>query len=112
MSAKPPKKLPLIKKVVVLKHTFREHQFRPKAATSGGMTLSLAKAAECRRRANGRRGHALCPLHQRIDRKAQGVVHTTGGYMVGTYITTKYVFDIHDNDNLRVYRRRRLDHRP
>jgi acetyl-CoA synthetase len=30
--------------------------------------------------------------------KPKGIVHTTGGYMVGTYITTKYVFDIHDED--------------
>ena len=30
--------------------------------------------------------------------KPKGVVHTTGGYMVGTYLTTKYVFDIHEND--------------
>ena len=30
--------------------------------------------------------------------KPKGIVHTTGGYMVGTYITTKYVFDLHDDD--------------
>jgi len=30
--------------------------------------------------------------------KPKGVVHTTGGYMVGTYLTTKYVFDLHEND--------------
>jgi len=28
----------------------------------------------------------------------KGIVHTVGGYMVGTYYTSKYVFDIHDND--------------
>ncbi|HRD26514.1 MAG TPA: AMP-binding protein, partial [Methanoculleus sp.] len=28
----------------------------------------------------------------------KGIVHTCGGYMVGTYYTTKYVFDIKDND--------------
>jgi acetyl-CoA synthetase len=28
----------------------------------------------------------------------KGIVHTCGGYMVGTYYTTKYVFDVHDND--------------
>ena len=26
--------------------------------------------------------------------KPKGVVHVHGGYMVGTYITTKYVFDL------------------
>ncbi|WP_447972317.1 acetate--CoA ligase [Nitrospira sp. Kam-Ns4a] len=30
--------------------------------------------------------------------KPKGVVHIHGGYMVGTYITTKYVFDLHDDD--------------
>jgi acetyl-CoA synthetase len=30
--------------------------------------------------------------------KPKGVVHTTGGYAVGTYITTKLVFDLKDDD--------------
>jgi acetyl-CoA synthetase len=30
--------------------------------------------------------------------KPKGILHTTGGYMVGTYLTSKYVFDIHDDD--------------
>jgi acetyl-CoA synthetase len=30
--------------------------------------------------------------------KPKGIIHTTGGYMVGCYITTKYVFDIHEED--------------
>jgi acetyl-CoA synthetase len=30
--------------------------------------------------------------------KPKGVVHTTGGYMTGTYITTKWVFDLKDED--------------
>jgi acetyl-CoA synthetase len=30
--------------------------------------------------------------------KPKGIVHTTAGYMVGTYITSKYVFDLHDED--------------
>jgi acetyl-CoA synthetase len=28
----------------------------------------------------------------------KGIVHTVGGYMVGAYYTTKYAFDIHEND--------------
>lgn len=28
----------------------------------------------------------------------KGIVHTTGGYMVGTYLTMKYIFDIKDSD--------------
>ena len=30
--------------------------------------------------------------------KPKGIVHTTGGYAVGTYTTTKYVFDLRDDD--------------
>ena len=30
--------------------------------------------------------------------KPKGVVHSTGGYMVGTYLTSKYVFDLRDDD--------------
>src|SRR5947208_7779224 len=30
--------------------------------------------------------------------KSKGVVHSTGGYMTGTYITTKWVFDLKEED--------------
>ncbi|HWG89594.1 MAG TPA: acetate--CoA ligase [Candidatus Thermoplasmatota archaeon] len=30
--------------------------------------------------------------------KPKGVLHTTGGYLVGAYATTKLVFDLHEND--------------
>ncbi|MBI3328363.1 MAG: acetate--CoA ligase, partial [Nitrospinae bacterium] len=30
--------------------------------------------------------------------KPKGIVHTTGGYMVGTYITAKWVFDLKEED--------------
>jgi acetyl-CoA synthetase len=30
--------------------------------------------------------------------KPKGILHTTGGYLVGTYVTTKYIFDLRDND--------------
>ncbi len=30
--------------------------------------------------------------------KPKGLVHTTGGYGVGTLLTTKYIFDIHEED--------------
>jgi acetyl-CoA synthetase len=30
--------------------------------------------------------------------KPKGIVHTTGGYMVSTYLTTKWVFDLKDED--------------
>ncbi len=30
--------------------------------------------------------------------KPKGIVHTTGGYMVGTHLTTKWIFDLHADD--------------
>jgi acetyl-CoA synthetase len=30
--------------------------------------------------------------------KPKGILHTTGGYLVGTYLTTRYVFDLRDED--------------
>jgi acetyl-CoA synthetase len=30
--------------------------------------------------------------------RPKGIVHTTGGYMVGTYLTTKWVFDLKEED--------------
>jgi acetyl-CoA synthetase len=30
--------------------------------------------------------------------KPKGIIHTTGGYLLGCYLTTKYVFDLKDND--------------
>ncbi len=30
--------------------------------------------------------------------KPKGIMHTTGGYMVYTYLTSKYVFDLHEDD--------------
>jgi acetyl-CoA synthetase len=30
--------------------------------------------------------------------KPKGVIHTTGGYMVYTYLTFKWIFDVHDED--------------
>jgi len=30
--------------------------------------------------------------------KPKGIVHTTGGYLLGAHLTTKYVFDLHEDD--------------
>jgi acetyl-CoA synthetase len=30
--------------------------------------------------------------------KPKGILHTTGGYMVGTYLTTKHIFDLREED--------------
>ena len=30
--------------------------------------------------------------------KPKGIVHTTGGYLLGAHLTTKLVFDLHEDD--------------
>ena len=44
--------------------------------------------------------------------KPKGIVHTTGGYLVGTYATTKLVFDLQGRRCLLVHGRHRLGDRP
>ena len=44
--------------------------------------------------------------------KPKGIVHTTGGYLVGTYATTKLVFDLQGRRRLLVHGRHRLGDRP
>ena len=39
-----------------------------------------------------------CSFYLWIDRKAERVLHTTGGYMVYASMTHQYVFDYHDGD--------------
>ena len=58
--------------------------------------------AEAQRQLSGRaarfRASAVHPLHLGHHRQAKGIVHTTGGYSVETYITTKWVFDLKEDD--------------
>jgi acetyl-CoA synthetase len=35
--------------------------------------------------------------------KPKGIMHTTGGYMVFTYLTSKYTFDLHSDDPTEMY---------
>ena len=44
--------------------------------------------------------------------KPKGVVHTTGGYLLGVHMTTAWVFDLRDDDYLLVHGRHRLGDRP
>ena len=48
-------------------------------------------------RAHGRRGRPLPALHLRLHRRP-GIVHTTGGYLVGAYLSTRTVFDLREDD--------------
>ena len=44
--------------------------------------------------------------------KPKGMLHTTGGYLLGATLTTKWIFDLKDDGHLLVHGRHRLGHRP
>ena len=48
--------------------------------------------------AGERRASAVHPLYVRIHRQAQGVLHTTGGYLVYVSYTHECVFDLREDD--------------
>jgi len=43
--------------------------------------------------------------------KPKGILHTTGGYLLGAYMSCKYVFDLRDEDVYWCYCGHRLGHR-
>ena len=49
-------------------------------------------------RGDGRRGRAVHPVHSGTTGKPKGIVHTTGGYLTQVAATTKYVFDLKEDD--------------
>ena len=90
---------PTIEKVVVVQARWKSradlHAARPRplVARTDGRRLRRV-----RRRADGRRRHALRPLHQRHHRKAQGHRAHHRRISVGAATTHRYVFDIKEDD--------------
>ena len=49
-------------------------------------------------RGDGFEGYPLHPLLLGLDGQAQGIVHTTGGYLTQVKATTRWVFDLKEDD--------------
>ena len=90
-------KCPTIKNVIVLRRTGTSTVMRPgrdhwwNELMAGASTNCPAEQLDAE--------HLLYILYTSGSTgKPKGIYHTTGGYMVGTYLTTKLVFDLQDQD--------------
>ncbi len=90
-------KTDLVKKVVVLKRT-REEIPMTTGRDFWWHELIEAQSRECHAETVDPEDTLFVLYTSGSTGKPKGIVHTTGGYMVGTYTTTKYVFDIRETD--------------
>ena len=92
----------LVKKVVVLKrcgndvemHADRDHWWHD---------VMTGASHECPAESMASEDLAFILYTSGSTGKPKGIMHTTGGYMVYTYLTSKYTFDLHEEDSSEVY---------
>lgn len=88
---------PTVKHTVVLKRTANPVQFE--AGRDRWWHEAMESVEAKHKAAELEAEHPLFILYTSgTTGKPKGVLHTTGGYMVGTYATSKYVFDLRDED--------------
>jgi acetyl-CoA synthetase len=90
-------KTALIKKVVVLKHVGQEVNFIPGRDVWWSDVIA-GQSATCAAEPMDAEDMLFVLYTSGSTGKPKGIVHTTGGYMIGTYLTSKYVFDLHEED--------------
>ena len=91
------KKTDRVKRVIVLKHAGNE------VAWTAGRDVAWAdviagQGTDCPAEPMDAEDPLFVLYTSGSTGKPKGIVHTTGGYLVGTYLTSKYVFDLHEQD--------------
>ena len=88
---------PSVKSVVVFRRTGAEVEMRP-GRDHWWHELVAKAAAHCSAEPLDSEDPLYILYTSGSTGKPKGIVHTTGGYSVGTYITTKWIFDLKDED--------------
>ena len=87
----------LVKQVVVLKHAGNPVTLTPGRDVTWADVIA-GQGTDCPAEPMDAEDPLFVLYTSGSTGKPKGIVHTTGGYMVGTYLTSKYVFDLHEND--------------
>jgi acetyl-CoA synthetase len=91
------KKTDRIKKVIVLKHTDENVAWNADRDLWWSDCVA-GQSTECAAEPMDAEDLLFVLYTSGSTGKPKGIIHTTAGYMAGTYLTTKYVFDLQEKD--------------
>jgi acetyl-CoA synthetase len=91
------RKTALIKKVIVFKHTGEKVNFESPRDVWWSDVIA-GQGMQCAAEPMDSEDPLFVLYTSGSTGKPKGIVHTTAGYLLGCYITSKYVFDLQNND--------------